>query len=260
MAVATQARYCGRCGAPLAPGAGFCGRCGTPILMQAAAPRPVYTYVPAPPAAHPAATQSRLGLALVAGGLIAILVVAGLIVGGIAVSQLARGGHSTCTSNCAPKLITPLAEQASFKSTRYGFTVNYPSRWTVRSSDPTGIELGTKIGQVSVKGISGESADDAVRAAVVALPSSQWQDVAFVTTLKGAHLGEVQGAGAVYSANLVGTSQTAVKVRIGVVAAQFRNVTVVVFVADPTDTKAANGLPEGQAVDYLCTEFDWGSG
>ena len=260
MAVAAQARYCGRCGAPLAPGAGFCGRCGTPVLSQAApAPRPIYAYPPAPRGAHPAATQSRLGLALVAGGLIAVLVVAGLIVGGIAVSQLARGGHTACTANCAPKLITPLPEQASFKSTMFGFTVSYPSRWTVRSSDPTGIDLGTKIGQVTVKGVTGQSADDAIRAAVLALPSSQWQDVTFVNSLKGAHLGEVQGVGSVYSANLVGTAQTAVKVRIGVVAAQFRNVTVAVLVADPADTKnAPNGIPDGQAVDYLCTEFDWG--
>ena len=31
MAVATTARFCGRCGAPLANSAGFCGRCGTPV-------------------------------------------------------------------------------------------------------------------------------------------------------------------------------------------------------------------------------------
>src|SRR5690348_9653061 len=82
MAVAAPTqRYCGRCGAPLAPGAGFCGRCGTPVLMAAVAPRPVYSYAPAPRAAYPAATQPRLGPALIAGGLIAVLVVVGLVVG-----------------------------------------------------------------------------------------------------------------------------------------------------------------------------------
>ena len=259
MAIAAQTRYCGRCGAPLGPGAGFCGRCGTPVLNPAIAPRPVYSYAPAPPApAYRAATQPRLGMVLVAGGLIAILVVVGLVVGGIAVSRLARGGHATCTSNCAPKFVTALPEQASFRSTAFGFTVSYPSRWTVRSSDPTGIELGTKLGQVSVKGVKGQSADEAARLAVFGLPSSQWQDITTVTTLKGPHLGEVQGIGGVYSANLVGASQTATKVRIGVVAAQYRDVTVVVFVADPFDKSRPNGIPEGQAVDYLCTEFDWG--
>jgi hypothetical protein len=259
MAVAAPVRYCGRCGAPVAPGAGFCGRCGTPVVMQAVpAPRPVYSYAPAPRAAYPAPGRPRLGAALIAGGLIAVLVVVGLIVGGIAVSQFARGGHSTCTSNCTPKFVTPLPEQASFRSTAYGFTVNYSSRWTVRSSDAFGITLGTRIGQVTIKGVKGQSADEAARQAVFGLPSSQWQDITTVTTLKGAHLGEVQGVGGVYSANLVGTSQTAVKTRIGVVAAQFRDITVVVFVADPADTKQPNGLPDGQAVDYLCTEFNWG--
>lgn len=259
MAVAAQARYCGRCGAPLAPGAGFCGRCGTPVLAAAVAQRSAYSYAPAPQTAYPAPTQPKLGPVVVAGGLIAVLVIVGLVAGGIAVSQLARGGHTACTSNCAPKFVTPLPEQASFRSTAYGFTVNYSARWNVRSSDPTGIQLGTRIGQVSVKGVTGQGADDAIRQTVLGLPSSQWQDVAFVAALKGAHLGDVQGVGAVYSANLVGTSQTAVQVRIGVVAAQYRGVTVVVFVADPADSKAPNGIPEGQAVDYMCTEFEWAS-
>jgi zinc-ribbon domain len=262
MAVAAPMRYCGRCGAPLAPGAGFCGRCGTPVLMQAAqavpAPRPAYSYAPAPRAAYPAPGGPKLGTTLIAGGLIAVLVVVGLVVGGIAVSQLARSGQSACKSNCAPKFVTPLAEQASFRSTAYGFTVNYSSRWTVRSSDASGITLGTRVGQVIVKGVKGQSPDEAVRQTVFGLPTSQWQDITTVTTLKGAHLGEVQGVGGVYSANLIGTSQTAVKTRIGVVAAQFRDVTVVVFVADPADVKLPNGIPDGQAVDYLCTEFDWG--
>ena len=259
MAVAAPVRYCGRCGSPLGPGAGFCGRCGTPVLMEAAAAAPpVYSYAPAPRVAYPAPGRPRLGAALIAGGLIAVLVVVGLDVGGIAVSQLARGGHSTCKSNCAPKFVMPLPEQASFRSTAYGFTVNYSSRWTVRSSDAFGIALGTKTGQVTVKGVKGQSADEAVRQTVFGLPSSQWQDITTVTTLKGPHLGEVQGVGGVYSANLIGTSQTAIKTRIGVVAAQYRDVTVVVFVADPADIKMPNGIFDGQAVDYLCTEFDWG--
>ena len=75
----------------------------------------------------------------------------------------------------------------------------------------------------------------------------------------GAHIGDQDGAGAVYSANLVGSSQTATKVRFAVIAATKGGVTVVVFAADPADPKnSPNGMPEGQEFDYLCTEFVWG--
>ena len=71
MAATMTARFCGRCGAALAPGAGFCGRCGTPVLMQAAIARqPVYSYAPAPPITYPRGTQGRLPPALIAGGLV----------------------------------------------------------------------------------------------------------------------------------------------------------------------------------------------
>src|SRR5947209_12516189 len=49
MATAAPARFCGRCGAPLAPGATYCGRCGTPVMTAAAAPQRAYTYAPPPP-------------------------------------------------------------------------------------------------------------------------------------------------------------------------------------------------------------------
>ena len=260
MAVSTTAHYCGRCGAPLAPAASFCGKCGTPVLMPAAlAPAPVYRYAPAAPGAYPAARPTKLAPILIAGGLIAILVVVGLVVGGIAVSQIARGTHAECTVNCPPKFVSPLPEQASFTSTAYKFQVNYSSRWTVRDRSATGITLGTRVGRVQVTGIKGSSPEQAIQATITGLPSSEWQGVTLVGPLRGAHLGEVNGAGAIYAANLLGTSQTATKVRIAVIAATKGGVTVVVLASDPADTKGSpNGFPEGQEVDYMCTEFVWG--
>lgn len=258
MAVPAPA-FCGRCGASLAPGARFCGRCGTPVMLQAAVAPPVYRYAPAPRAAYPTAGQARLAPALIAGGMIVILVIVALVAGGIAVSQIARGGHSTCTTNCPPKFVTPLPEEASYKSSLYKFQVNYSSRWTVRDQSNAGVTLGTRIGLVQVMGTTGQSPDQAVQSAVAALPSASWQDVTQLGALKGAHLGEVQGVGAIYSANLVGTSQTAAKVRLALIAASKNGVTVVVLAADPADPKGSpNGFPEAQEVDYLCTEFAWG--
>src|SRR5882672_11881354 len=67
MAAQPQVRFCGRCGAPLPPGATYCGRCGTPVAMAAVA-QPVYRY--APPPTYPAARPSKLASAMIAGGLV----------------------------------------------------------------------------------------------------------------------------------------------------------------------------------------------
>src|SRR5467141_1646958 len=65
MATAAATLYCGRCGAPLAPGAPYCGRCGTPVLMPTTAPPPGYTYPQASVATHPATGQFKLAPALI---------------------------------------------------------------------------------------------------------------------------------------------------------------------------------------------------
>ena len=258
--IASQAplRYCGRCGAPLPPNATFCGRCGTPVLMQAAATQPFYGYPLAPRAAYPTARQYKLAPALIAGGLVLILIVVAVVVGGIAISQFVGGNHTPCTSNCSPKFVTPLPAEATYVSSAYRFQVNYFSQWTVRTQDAHGITLGTKLGQVQVTGSTGGNPDQILRSTVSSLPTSQWQDVTLVGTLKGAHIGNQDGVGEVYAANLVGSSQTAAKVRFAVIVASHGGVTVAIFALGPADPKNfPYGMPEGQAFDYLCTEFGW---
>jgi hypothetical protein len=251
--------YCGRCGAPLPPGATYCGRCGTPVALQAVAATPAYRYPAAPPAAYPPRGQYRLAPALIAGGLIVVLIVVAVVVGGIAALQFASGNLSTCTSNCSPKFVQPLAEEASFRSATFKFQVNYPAAWTVRSQDANGLVLGTKAGYVAVTGSSGSNTDQVLRSTVSALPSSQFQDVSDIGPLKGAHIGNQDGVGEIYAANFVGASQTAIKVRFAVIVASQHGVTVSVFALNPSDVKNyPNGMPEGQAFDYLCTEFVWG--
>lgn len=215
----------------------------------------MYRYPSAPPA-----RPYRLAPALIAGGFVLILIVVAVAIGGLAALQYASGGHSTCTSNCSPKFVTPLAEEASWRSPTYRFQVNYSSAWTVRAEDANGVVLGTKLGYVSVVGSSGSNTDQVLQATVAALPSSQFQDVTPVSPLKGARIGNQDGVGEVYSASFVGASQTAAKVRFVVVVASQHNVTVAVFALDPADPKNyPNGMPEGQAFDYLCTELAWGS-
>jgi hypothetical protein len=259
MAAQVPTQYCGRCGAPLAPGATFCGRCGTPVLMQAAAAPPMYRYPPPPSAGYRPAGQYKMGPALIAGGLVLIVIVGAVAIGGFALAQFVGGSHSTCTSNCAPKVAAPLPEEASYRSSAYHFQVNYSSAWTVRAQDAYGVTLGTKYGLVQVVGTNGGTPDQVLQSTINSLPSSKYQDVLLVANLKGAHIADQDGVGEIFSANLLGASQTATKVRFAVIAASRGGVTVVVFALDPADQKnSPNGMPEGQQFDYLCTEFAWG--
>ena len=250
--------YCGRCGAPLPPGATYCGRCGTPVAAQVVTPRLAYDYPIAPRAAYPTARRRTVSQIAIAGVLLAILAVVTVVVSGIAASQFLGGTHPICTVNCAPKIVTPLAEGASYRSSAYKFQVNYNSNWTVRSQDASGITLGTKLGSVQVTGQKGGQPDQVMQSTIGALPSARWQNVALVSALKGAHIGMQDGVGAVYSANLVGSSQTATPVRFAVIVASRNGVTVAVLAVGPSDPKnSAHGMPEGVEFDYLCTEFMW---
>lgn len=196
----------------------------------------------------------------VAAALLIILAVVTVAVSAFAVSRVI-GTRTPCTSNCGARIVTPLPAPASYKSSAFGFQVDYNAGWTVRSQDSQAITLATKIGLLQVTGTkSGVPLDQVLQAAVTALPSSSWQDVVRVTDLKGAHIGDQDGIGAVYSANLIGTSATAAKVRFFVIAATKGGVTVVIFGADPADTKNFPlGIPEGQEFDALCQQFQWAS-
>jgi hypothetical protein len=256
--VAAQARYCGRCGAPVAFGAPFCGRCGAPQQAIAAA-APVYSYPVAPRVPYRTARQWRGSQIAVAGGLLAILAIVTVAISIFAVSHALGGTHPPCTVNCSPKFVTPLPESATFRSSAFGFEVDYNAAWAVRSQDANGISLGTKLGLVTVVGTKGtQPLAQVLQTTVSALPTAQWQDVTQVSDLKGAHIGDQDGIGAVYSANLIGTNSTSAQVRLAVIAAARGGVIVVFFAADPYDPKnSPNGIPEGQSFDYMCSEFRW---
>ena len=255
-------RFCGRCGAQVPFGTPFCGRCGAPQLAQAVAAPPAYSYPRAPQTAI--ATPRRYGSSqiAIAGGLLAILAVVTVAISAFAVSRvIGGGGHPTCTVNCAPRFVTPLAEGATYRSSAYHYEVDYSSAWTVRSQDANGVSLGTRIGLVEVVGSKASQPLSVVLQTTVAnLPTAQWQDVIQFSDLKGAHIGDQDGIGAVYSANLIGAGSTAVKVRFAVIVATHAGVTVVIFAADPADPKnSPHGMPEAQAIDYLASEFRWGT-
>ncbi len=257
--MAVQTRFCGNCGVALAPGATFCGRCGavvgpTPIPIYGG-----YTYPQARPRAGRIGGDRSMQIA-VAIGLLAVLIFVTVAVSALAIRN-ADGSHRNCTSNCNPKIVTPLPASATYTSSEFKYQVDYSKGWTVESQDNAGIQLGTNIGSVSVVGSKGSQPLDQVILGVVnALPSATWQSVTRVSDLKGAHLAEQNGMGAIYSANLVGSNSTATRVRFAVIAAAKNGVTVVMFAVDPADPQHfANGMAEGQLFDYMCTVFRWGS-
>jgi len=254
-------RYCGRCGAPVQPGAPFCGRCGAPQALQAVAAAPVYSYPVAPRSAYPTTPRFGTSQVAIAGALLAILAIVTVALSAFAVSRFVGGSRSTCLINCAPKIITPLPESNTYRSSTYKFEVDYSSTWTVRSQDSSGISLGTKLGLVEVAGMkSSQSLEQVIQATVAALPTANWQDVVQFSDLKGAHIGDQDGLGAVYSANLIGSNSTASKVQFAVIVASRGGVTVVIFAVDPADVKnSPHGMPEAQSFDYMCSEFRWGS-
>jgi hypothetical protein len=254
-------RFCGRCGAQVPFGATFCGRCGAPQPTQAFAGPPAYSYPRAPQAAIPPPRRYGSSQIAIAGGLLAILAIVTVAITAFAVSHAIGGSHSPCTVNCAPKFVTPLTEGATYRSSAYHYEVDYSAAWTVRSQDANGLSLGTRIGLVEIIGSrSSQQLSDVLQTTVSKLPTGQWQDVVQVSDLKGAHIGDQDGIGAVYSANLIGAGSTAAKVRFAVIVAAHAGVTVVVFAADPADPKSSpRGMPEAQDFDYLCSEFRWGA-
>jgi zinc-ribbon domain len=257
--MAVQTRFCGNCGAPLQPGSPFCGRCGAPV---APTPIPIYAQY-AYPQARPRAGRiggDRTTQIAVAIGLLAILIVVTVGVTAFAILN-STGSVLPCTSNCSPKIVTPLPASATYRSSQFGFQVDYSANWTVEGQDGAHIDLGTSMGSVSVAGSKVNAPlDQVIQGVVSALPSANWQSVALVGSIKGAHLADQDGLGALYSANLVGSNSTATKVRFAVIAAAKNGVTVVMFAVDPADTQHfVSGMPEGQLFDYMCTIFRWGS-
>ena len=253
------AEFCARCGAPLAPGAAFCGVCRTPVAPVSIASYQQYAYPYAQPQA-PRIGGARSTQIAVAAGLVVILVIVAIGVAFLAYRAVS-GSHKTCTANCSPKVITPLPAAATYRSSAFKFEVDYSENWTVRSKDANGITLGTKLGNVSVQGMkAGPSSDQVIQGVVSALPSATWQSVTLVSTVRGSHLGDVDGVGQVYSANLIGSNSKAAPVRFVVLTATKGSVTVVVFAVDPADpTHFAHGMPEGVLFDYMCTVFRWAS-
>src|SRR5258708_4587247 len=103
---------------------------------------------------------------MVAGGMLIIVSVVTVAVSSFAVSEV-LGTHKPCTQNCGARIVTPLPAPASYKSSAYGFEVDYNPNWTVRNQDAQSVTFATKLGLLSVTGArSGQPLDQIGRAHV----------------------------------------------------------------------------------------------
>jgi len=256
--MAVAPRFCGRCGAMVPPGSPFCARCGAPQTALTAVAQPqAYAYPMAPaPTSTRAFSGTQIAIAI---GLMVLLSVITIAVSAFAASKVIATQKPSCTSNCGAKYVTPLPESKTYKSSALRFEVDYSSAYKLRSQDASHVTVGTRLGLFQFSGMkTPEQPDIVLLNTVAALPNAEWQSVARVSDLKGAHLGSQNGIGAVYSANLIGANAKATKVRFVVIVAAKNGVTVVFFGLNPSDPKNyPHGIPEGQAFDYVCQEFRW---
>jgi hypothetical protein len=168
-----------------------------------------------------------------------------------------------CLVHCPPPeggssalAVTALAEQKTFTSSGLGFQVDYPDKWKLDSSAATKAVFQTRDGLLEIAGVTASPAQALARRAA-GLPRSRIPDLSEAGTIHGAHVGTEEGMGVLYSGTLVPESGggQGLEVRIALIAARRRNLTVLVTALVPYDTRSG-GLPAGD-IDYALTEFRW---
>jgi len=173
-----------------------------------------------------------------------------------------------CTIDCPPpeanvRAATAnsagLAEERTFKSSSFGFSVDYSSDWSVQQSGPDGALFTTKAGILEVVGLrSTASPVQLISERIGSLNRSRLPDIQPAGPIRGAHIGRVNGTGELYAATLLPSSGggQGLLVRIGVIVAREGTLTVRVMALLPFDQ--GNGVIVGAGdADYGLTEFRW---
>ena len=173
-----------------------------------------------------------------------------------------------CTANCPPPKADvgvsaasgeALAEQKSFKSTDFGFTVEYPADWDVSDSGSSGVLLSTRHGILELVGTKTTAAPaQLILDRIGRFNSARLPDIQQLGPLRGAHIGTQEGQGSVFKATLLPSSGggTSILVRIAIVVAKRAGVTVLATTLLPYDANSDTIVGAGE-VDYALTEFRW---
>ena len=165
-----------------------------------------------------------------------------------------------CVQRCGPRDVPPLEQPVTYRSSVFGFEVDYPRRWSSQRQDGTTLVLKTALGgQFIVSGQrAGRSDQQLVMEMVGGLSSSRWQDVQALAPIRGAQIGFQSGAGTLYAAIYSPPGGVATRARLAVIAATRGDLSVQVMGIDPADTKSSpSGIPEDHAFDYVLSQFRW---
>ena len=201
---------------------------------------------------------------------IAALVAVGIV--GLLAASVTWAFHASpkprCTINCPPPeanvqaqtaAIAGLAEEKTYTSSAFGFSVDYSSSWSVQDSGPDGVVFATKAGILEIVGLrTSSSPTQLIGERIGGLNRSRLPDIRAAGPIRGAHVGSVNGVGQLYAATLLPSSGggEGLLVRIGVIVARKGNLTVRVMALLPFDN--GNGVIVGAGdADYGLTEFRW---
>ena len=194
-------------------------------------------------------------LAVIGLGLIAI---AGSVLFTVA---LLRPPPKPCPAPCGPIIVVPLRPTGLYRSSDLGFEVGYPGSWRQVQASATGVVLETPTARVSVTGRRGATSAEELLRQEVQAAAGDWAGLVLAAPIRGAHLGYVDGAGAIYAGVQAGAGTAATRRRLAVVAVQRGGVEAVMSAVEPENTNwQPSGIGEAQALDLLLSEFRWRAG
>lgn len=201
----------------------------------------------------------------------AVIVVAVGVLAAIVTWAFHPSPNPPCTVNCAETTFGAsssagilMNEPNGYRSSAFGFTIEYGGPWTVASTSSTGAAFDTHAGYFEVTGVSGsQNAGQLIQQRIQQLNPQVFPDVKVIGTLHGAHIGDQDATGELFQATYVpqGGGGRSIVVDIGVMVATRNGLTVRALALGPYNTNHSGlhgGLdPAAGDIDYALDEFLW---
>ena len=216
-----------------------------------------------PPAEEVVSVRMRQGVFLLGSFLVVVIV-------GLLAAMVTWIFHPEppppCVQDCPPPRLETsshggagLTEAEVYKSSAFGFSVEYPADWGVEDSGSSGIVLSTHSGLLEiVGGKTTSTAAQLISDRIGQFNRTALPDITPVGTLRGAHIGSQEGTGTLFKSTFVpppGSGQSFL-VRIGITVAKRSGLTVIATVLAPYDPTKDQVVGGGE-IDYALTEFRW---